>query len=76
MFKKILNALIYKEPVQLPLNFGSNITFKDCIRKISTKHGSRGSLLISALKDHVDNKEFDYDQWKVDEFIKNYHKEA
>tara|TARA_R100000908_G_C3735396_1_gene133500 strand:+ start:684 stop:914 length:231 start_codon:yes stop_codon:yes gene_type:complete len=76
MFKKLLERLNKPKPVQLPLNFGSDIKFKDCIRKISSKHGSRGSLLISALKDHVDNKEFDYDQWKVDELIKNYHKDA
>ena len=50
--------------------------FKDCIRKISSKHGSRGSVLQSVLTSHVSDKEYDRDQWKIDEMIKNYHKDA
>ena len=47
-----------------------------CIKTISAKHGSRGSVLQSVLTSHVNDKEFEYDQWKIDEMIKNYHKDA
>jgi|TARA_R100000808_G_C2140005_1_gene147881 hypothetical protein len=76
MFKKLLERFNKPRPVQLSLNFGSDIKFKDCIRKISSKHGSRGSVLQSVLTSHVSDKEYDRDQWKIDEMIKNYHKDA
>ena len=82
MFKKLLERFKKPKPVQLPLNFGSDIKFKDCIKKISSKHGSRGSVLQSILTSHVNDEEFEadqefeYDEWKIGEMIKNYHKDA
>ena len=76
MFKKLLERFKKPKPVQLSLNFGSDIKFKDCIRKISSKHGSRGSVLQSVLTSHVNDEDFNYEQWKIDEMIKNYHKDA
>ena len=76
MFKKLLERFNKPRPVQLSLNFGSDIKFKDCIRKISSKHGSRGSVLQSVLTSHVNDEDFNYEQWKIDEMIKNYHKDA
>lgn len=73
---KFLKLFQKPKPVQLPLNFGSDIKFKDCIRTISAKHGSRGSVLQSALIAHVNDKEFKFEEWKIDEAIKNYHKDA
>ena len=76
MFKNLLERFNKPRPVQLPLNFGSDIKFKDCIRKISSKHGSRGSVLQSVLTSHVNDEEFNHEEWVIDELMKNYHKDA
>ena len=64
MLKKMLNIFM-AEPVQLPLNFGSDIKFKDCIKSISAKHGSRGSLLQGLLVSYVSDEEQQHEDWRI-----------
>ena len=66
---------------QMELNFGQIFTFKDSIRKITRSRPDRGSILLNTIADNkisniISDQEFDYDQWKIDEFMKHYHKEA
>ena len=65
MLKKLLERFNKPKPVQLPLNFGSDIKFKDCIRKISSKHGSRGSLLQNLLVSYVSDEEYEHEEWRI-----------
>ena len=52
-----------KDPVQLELPFPGPIQFKDCIAKISRKHGSRGSILQQLLGDVCQNKSSSFTDW-------------
>lgn len=66
---------------QMELNFGQIFTFKDSIRKITRSRPDRGSILLNTIADNkisniISDQEFAYDQWKIDEFMKHYHKEA
>ena len=66
---------------QMELNFGQIFTFKDSIRKITRSRPARGSILLNTIADNkisniISDQEFAYDQWKIDEFMKHYHKEA
>ena len=52
-----------KDPVQLELPFPGPIQFKDCIAKISRKHGSRGSVLQQLLGDVCQDKPIFFGDW-------------
>tara|TARA_R100001530_G_C4251065_1_gene137842 strand:- start:158 stop:391 length:234 start_codon:yes stop_codon:yes gene_type:complete len=52
-----------KDPVQLELSFPGPIQFKDCIAKISRKHGSRGSVLQQLLGDVCQDKPIFFGDW-------------
>jgi hypothetical protein len=47
-------------PLQLELNFGNIFKFKDAIRSISRKHGSRGSVLMACVSDSVEKSDTEF----------------
>ena len=59
--KNIIQPKKTKEP--------GDIKFKDCIRSISAKHGSRGSLLQNLLVSYVTDEEHEHEEWRINSLM-------